>query len=124
MFIPVEPASFTARLIGSEEVPAVRTSARGTLSMRITDRGLWYELTAFNLSSPIVGAHFHLGRDGENGPMVEEIAIRGEDQMVQTFWTDVSTEEWDALTDDGIYVNIHTVNYPDGEIRGQVDFRR
>ncbi len=34
---------------------------------------------------------------------------------------EITEEQWSALQDGMTYVNVHTEEYPDGEIRGQVE---
>lgn len=110
--------SFDINLSGSQEVPAVSTTATGEAELRWTSQGLVYDIEYENLSSDFVGAHFHSGAEDENGPVLFTINFSG--QRAQGVW-EISEGTYRALLDSGLYINIHSEDYPDGELRGQVD---
>lgn len=113
--------TFTSTLNGSSEVPSVSTSATGTGTFTLTSAGLQYDITIRNLSgSVITDAHFHRGDVGVSGPVIEPISINKTTLRTTGTWTDLTSEERSLLLDGDIYVNIHTVAHPNGEIRGQV----
>ena len=64
---------FTAKLSGSNEVPPVTTAALGIATFHILPVGhqevLNYELDLKNIRG-VTGAHIHIGKQGENGPVV------------------------------------------------------
>jgi hypothetical protein len=62
---------FFATLTGSEEVPPVQTSASGDTVFRVSDdqMSMRFRLIVNNLAN-MTEAHIHLGRRGENGPIV------------------------------------------------------
>lgn len=113
--------SFTSNLNGTNEVPLVVTTATGTGSFTLTSAGLQYDITLRNLSgSVITGAHFHRGDVGVNGPVLEPISFNTTTLRATGTWTDLTAEERSLLLAGDVYVNVHTVARPDGEIRGQV----
>ena len=113
--------SFSSMLSGLNEVPPVVTSATGTGSFTLTSTGLQYDITLRNLSGAVItGAHFHRGDVGVSGPVVEPITFNTTTLRATGTWTDLTAEERSLLLDGDIYVNVHTVARPDGEIRGQV----
>lgn len=113
--------TFRTTLSGSQEVPAVSTSATGTGSFTLTATGLQYDITLRNLSgSTITGAHFHPGAPGQEGGPIENITFNGTTLRATGTWTDLTALERSLLLDEDIYVNVHTTANPDGEIRGQV----
>lgn len=113
--------SFQSTLNGSQEVPLVVTTATGTGSFTLTSAGLQYDITLHNMSgATVTGAHFHRGDVGVSGPVIEPIAVNTTMLRAAGTWTDLTSEERSLLLDGDVYVNIHTVAHPNGEIRGQV----
>lgn len=119
-------ASFTAKLDGSQEVPAVTTTAIGTGSFVLSANGtqLTYNITVNGLSGAITGSHFHNASAGASGGVVKSISFSG--NSTSGTWT--STDANQPLTDlllsellkGKLYVNVHTSANAGGEIRGQV----
>ena len=64
---------FSARLDGSQEVPANASAGTATASLTLTPSGLLVDLTATGLSGPITAAHFHNAATGVNGPVVRTL---------------------------------------------------
>ncbi|GLB61034.1 CHRD domain-containing protein [Cytobacillus sp. NCCP-133] len=128
---------FFARLKGSEEVPPVRTDAFGTAKFKVSKdkRKMGYRLTVNDLSN-FTQAHIHLGRRGVNGPVVvflfglidPDISVnKGVVEGIITARDLVGPLEGkplsvliDLMSDGDTYVNVHTAQNPDGEIRGQI----
>lgn len=110
-----------ANLTGSQQVPAVMTSATG-LGVFILSQSqdkLKFRVVYAGLSGPVTGAHFHMGVPGGTGPVVVSLltyvsgnVLEGEIVPTAAFLT--------SLTQGQIYINIHTTANPGGEIRGQV----
>lgn len=110
---------------GSQEVPAVSTSATGNLSGNYNSRTnvLNYTVTWTGLSGLATVAHFHGPADpGENASPVVDLnitantAMNGQASGSATL-TDAQEE---ALLSGEWYYNIHTALNVNGEIRGQV----
>ncbi|MBK8621238.1 MAG: DUF4331 family protein [Saprospiraceae bacterium] len=112
--------TFSAMLRGSNEVPAVNTTALGLASVVYTSNTNTLELSilASDLSGPVTGIHLHRGAQGTNGPVVENLEsyLVGNTVISKIKAGDYITE----LRNGDIYVNIHTEAYPGGEIRGQL----
>ena len=122
---------FTVIMDGSQANPPAATNGRGSGSVVLNAerQDLRYTLTYFGLSGPLsAGGHFHLGRPGESGPILHNIAPSGaaagatyEDNWSTTDATlQLTGEAIDALIAGGIYANFHTAANPAGEIRGQL----
>ena len=135
---------FTARLTGDKEVPPVDTDA--TARIRLTESSqdaLDYRLSVSNLNGVVTGAHIHRGSSGTNGPIVANLNIGGAfasasagdgaaTTSTSTGGTITSTELKGPLAGKQIsdliklieggqaYVNVHTRQHPNGEIRGQL----
>ena len=112
-----------ASLTGSQEVPAVTTSASalGIFTLSQNQEKLKFRVTLAGLSSTITGAHFHTGAAGATGPVVVDLltyltgnVLEGEIVPTAAFLA--------SLGQGQIYINVHTTNNPTGEIRGQLSF--
>jgi Cu/Zn superoxide dismutase len=137
---------FSARLTGNNEVPSVNTDATGRIRLvaNSPQDALDYQLSLSNLNGAVTGAHIHRGSAGTNGPIVANLNIAGASAASasaggRSATTSTSTggtitsadlkgplsgkqiSDLIRLIDDGkAYVNVHTDQNPDGEIRGQL----
>ena len=131
-----------ATLNGGEETPApgLNTGAVGTaeVGVDLNNREVVVNLQLFNLPTGTTGGHIHAGAKGTAGPVIldfnfpagrtgdmpitfrlgqasfrarPEIGINTLDDAIQTIVAGNS------------YVNVHTTQYPGGEIRGQLTRR-
>ncbi|WP_409177182.1 CHRD domain-containing protein [Brevibacillus fortis] len=128
---------FRAILRGSEEVPPVRTNATGTTSFRLSQNGqrLDFRLVVNNLRN-FTEAHIHIGARGVNGPVVVFLfgpVTRGisvnrgvvtgsitRADLVGPLQGRPLSELIRLMKNGRTYVNAHTTQNPDGEIRGQI----
>ena len=135
--------TFVVDLSGANEVPAVETdgSGRATLTLNQEQTALRFTLKTRNLEE-IHMAHIHCGPSGVNGPVVaflfgpadppvtlDGLLSSGEitdedviDRVGGLCPIDV-TDFADLVTlirDGNAYVNVHTMAFPAGEIRGQI----
>ena len=109
---------------GSQEVPAVTTTGTGTLNgtYNASTNKLDYTINWTGLTTAVNVAHFHgpALAGVSAGPMVNitvtNPAITGSAAGSVTVHDSVETH----LLNGRVYYNIHTVNHPGGEIRGQV----
>ena len=105
----------------------VTTTARGTITGifdKVSSR-LTYSVSFTSLTP--LGAHFHIGAPGATGPIIIELPknnaakdgyvspIEGEN----TF----TAAQTAALLSNGVYVNLHTMAYPAGEIRADITIK-
>ncbi|MGG0892499.1 CHRD domain-containing protein [Cytobacillus horneckiae] len=128
---------FFAQLSGSEEVPPVCTNAFGLAKFKVSsnERRMGFRLTVNKLNNFTQG-HIHLGRRGENGPVVAFLfgpvdpdisvnkgvveGIITANDLVGPLEGEPLSKLIDLMRDGKTYVNAHTAQYPDGEIRGQI----
>jgi hypothetical protein len=126
------PPTIAINLSGNEEVPPVQTEATGVAEfIPIGPDSIAYSVNATNIEGATAG-HIHLGKEGENGPVVvtlfkydspmNEVSENGtitadtlEGPMAGKQIFDLAT----AGANGTLYVNIHTEQNPNGEIRGQ-----
>ena len=110
-----------AGLTGDGGTTPGNTSATGQALVTFDQRDdrACYDLTTNGLTSDIIAGHIHMGPPGTDGPVVLdlELPLNGERGCV-----DGSAELIDQILADleGFYVNVHTVAFPDGAIRGQL----
>jgi hypothetical protein len=118
--------TFRAKMDGAQEVPSVTTNATGTavFVLNTTATALTYNITVHGLSGPISASHFHDGAIGVAGGVIKNISFTGNTASGTWSTTDASQPLTDSLLADLIrgklYVNAHTPQNPNGEIRGQV----
>lgn len=133
--------NFRAHLSGGEEVHEVTTRAQGQATFQLTRDGtaLHYRLNVANIQN-VTMAHIHLAPAGENGPVVAWlypaappatlIPGRSDGVLAAGVITDANLvgplagQTLDDLLFEmgagNTYVNVHTTQYPPGEIRGQI----
>lgn len=138
--------AFTATLSGDEEVPPegepdVETSASGEATFEVADDGteISYSVDVSGIEN-VEMAHIHLGARGENGPVIVWLypdspppelieGVTDGNLATGTITADDLMEDLEGGTLDDLlgemvagntYVNVHTEQYPAGEIRGQI----
>ena len=121
---------FTTTLSGAEEVDPV-TGALGagdpdgsglaTLTVNPGQKEVCYELSVEDIMLPAIGAHIHVGDAGENGPIFVEL-VPPNASGVSNGCKEVPREDALAIIQnpEGYYVNVHTSDFPNGAIRGQL----
>jgi len=117
LFVSAEAAvNLTATLTGAAEVPAVETEATGSCEVTLEGTTATYTCTVEGLT--VDAAHFHMAVEGENGDVVHTIVFDGLEAAGT--WSDLTEAQVTALSEGGVYVNVHTEANASGEIRGQV----
>ena len=127
--------SFSAELTGGEEVPPVDTNATGIANLQNNVQTINYQLSVNDLVN-VTQAHIHRGEEGENGKIVVTLynttmptgpmsgllsqgnitAANLVGPLAGQQLTDLT-----SIMDNGTaYVNVHTKDFPLGEIRGQI----
>lgn len=122
--------NFAAILRGTEEVPPVTTDATGRALAALDRAGTTLTVTGSytGLSGAAQAGHIHEAPRGENGPVVVPLTLTPDeaDPTSGTFSGTAPIGEGEGqlapetLEGNGYYINIHTENNPDGEIRGQI----
>ncbi|MEO5588743.1 MAG: CHRD domain-containing protein [Gemmatimonadaceae bacterium] len=136
-----ESPNFGTHLRGDEEVPPVDTKAQGQAEFRLSDDGtsLSFKLIVANVDN-VTQSHIHIGASGVNGPVVvflfrsvaggvTENGILAEGTITRAnliarpaigFGATIG-ELVAAMRSGRTYVNVHTVAWPGGEVRGQLE---
>ena len=136
-----EPHNFRTNLSGGEEVPANDSQATGQAIFQISEDGmtLSYKLIVANIEN-VTQAHIHLAPTGVNGAVVawlypaaappQLIPGRTDGILAEGVITEASLvgslagAELSVLIEEmqagNTYVNVHTSQFPPGEVRGQI----
>jgi hypothetical protein len=121
----IAPMQLRASLTGGAERPnPVSTAGTGSAHFWLVGSELTYDVDYANLSAPATAAHLH-GPADVDGIADVQIPLEAADGNLGTsgrfFGTvSVTSEQLRQLLEGLVYVNIHTGNHPDGEVRGQV----
>lgn len=117
-----------ATLTGGEEVPPVTTEAEGAANAKLDGNNLTVTGSFANLTSDLFlvagsSAHVHNAPEGQNGPIVFNLEVTSSDNRSGTFrgTRTLTDEEREQFENGDFYVNVHTVNFTTGEIRGQLE---
>jgi hypothetical protein len=133
--------NFRTHLSGQQEVPRVFTRAQGQATFQLSRDGtfLRYQVNVANIEN-VTMAHIHLAPAGTNGPVVVWLypsapppqlipgrsqgvlaagVIRADDLIGPLAGLELG-DLVQELAAGRAYVNVHTDQYPAGEIRGQI----
>ncbi len=128
--LPQSQAIFTAFLNGNQQIPSVTTTGHGMLKVELLGNemiasGSYAELTSDLNTAILGGAHLHAGYPGQSGPVIHPLTVNEDDggnrsgiflPASNTFQIGIP----DTLLRRFFYANIHSLDYPGGEIRGSV----
>lgn len=115
----------TFLLTGTQETPPNNSPGFGAAQANIaldttTDRLSWTLISA-NLTGPITAAHFHgPAAPGEAGPIQIDLSQFGTLGQVMSGSAAITPVQEQQILDGLWYLNIHTPDFPNGEIRGQL----
>jgi hypothetical protein len=142
------PSHFQAKLSGFNEVPPIQTNGSGTFSATVRGDSLTYTETFSGLTSSATQSHIHFAERGVNGgvflflcsnlgngPAGTPACPAAGGTVTRT----VTAADFVGVTAQNVtagdfagavriirsgdaYANVHTANFPGGEIRGQVSF--
>jgi hypothetical protein len=131
-----------ATLSGFQEVPAILSNGRGEFRAIIRgDSSIIFELSYSGLSSAVLFAHVHFGQPGVNGGILFFLCPGGSRNFCPASGRisgRITAADILAVPEQGIqagdlagvirlirqgitYANVHTENFPTGEIRGQIE---
>ena len=131
--------AFVATLSGDKEVPPVETQATGTAGFTQPHlSNMSYGVRVNNIEG-VTAAHIHQGQEGQNGPIIVTLfkadnetgtgPVSGRlaggnitNSMLEGPMAGkaLEVELANAIQNGQTYVNVHTVENPDGAIRGQI----
>jgi CHRD domain len=131
--------NFTANLVGQNEVPPTNTKATGTAEFTLSSdgRSMKYEVTVKGIDNVRL-AQIYQGKKSENGPVVvtlirfkaltptgplDGLLAEGNitaDKLQGPLNGKQISDLTKLIDDNNAYINVHTKQDPDGEIRGQI----
>jgi CHRD domain len=129
---------YKGQLSGQNEVPPVETSATGEGKFTVPANGTMKYVVNVTGISNASAAHIHSGAEGQNGDIVADLLNTPTSKEKDTAYGMINRgnisgsslkgpmqgktiDDLAAAMDSGqIYVNVHTAEHPDGEVRGQL----
>jgi hypothetical protein len=123
--VMTDALSWTTALSGATEVPGPGDpDGTGSASVTIDTASsqVCYTLFVQNLTLPAAAAHIHRGAAGESGDVVIPFDIPPDatGNAVSCVAADAALLAEIAQNPAGFYVNVHTSDFPDGAVRGQI----
>lgn len=111
-------ASLSATLTGAAEVPGPGdTDGIGFAVVTVNGTSVNYSVLTSNIAAPTL-AHIHRGAAGVAGPPVVDLNINALANGTATIAQSLANEI--AGNPAGFYVNVHTGDFPNGAVRGQL----
>ncbi|HSD82901.1 MAG TPA: CHRD domain-containing protein, partial [Anaerolineae bacterium] len=115
---------FSSILTGDQQVPPVSTTGTGAVYFTYnTNTGLFdYTGQVAGLSSNVTAAHIHTGTVGSTGGVIVPLSYITvtNGAVFSGSFTLANMAALVANFQNGLYVNVHTVNHSGGEVRGQI----
>jgi len=116
------PASkqFVANLVGAEETPPTPNAVNGNggiVQLDAAETSAKVSLIFSGLSSGETAAHIHMGAFGSPGPIIFPLPTTN---PVTNFVINPTMAQVVELRSGQHYMNVHSTNFPNGEIRGQL----
>lgn len=112
-----QPMAITLK--GVAEVPAVKTSATGTGKITVLpDQTMSGSIHTAGLVSTV--AHIHEGASGKNGPPIITLSRIANDSFAVPADARLNDTQYASFKAGNLYVNVHSAQHPNGEIRGQL----
>lgn len=116
--------NFSTTLSGANEVPPADPDGTGTaaVTIDIPNNQVCYTLSVQNIALPAAAAHIHRGTAGEKGDVVVPFDLVPDASGMATSCVkaDPALLNEIATNPAGFYVNVHSSEFPDGAVRGQV----
>jgi hypothetical protein len=117
--------SLSATLNGSQETPPNTSPGIGSAAFVLDDVSgtLVSSVTFSNLTTPTIAAHIHEAPPGVEGPVIHPfltLPLGVTSGSFADIWTGLTPAQIKTLETGGDYINIHTTEFPAGEIRGQI----
>ena len=108
-------------LSGDNVVPPVKTKATGNGTITVgADKSVGGKITTTGVDG--TAAHIHDGAPGKNGPVIIPLTKSGNDWTVPA-GAKLTDEQYKDFQAGNLYVNVHSAENKNGEIRGNLSPR-
>ena len=114
--------TYSASLSGAQEVPGPGdTDGSGTAEVTVVDAvdNVCYEINVAGIS-PATAAHIHRGATGIAGPPVVTLEAPTDGETQGCMQAPEAIADEIEANPAGFYVNVHTADFPNGAVRGQL----
>lgn len=109
----------TIVLKGETVIPAVKTAATGSGRFSVLpDQTVTGSIKTVGLVPTM--AHLHEGVAGQSGPAIVTLTKTGADSFVMPDDARLTDSQYASFRAGALYVNVHSAQHPNGEIRGQL----
>ena len=115
--LPAFAQSYSAILSGANEPGGGDTDGTGFAVVTIDGTTLRYSVFAQNINAP-TASHIHAGAAGTNGSVVVPFTVGTLSNGATTITAQLASDI--NANPAGFYVNVHTSDFPNGAIRGQL----
>ncbi len=106
-------------LTGDTEVPPVSTSARGEGQIRVLpDRTVSGSIKLSGFVPTM--AHIHEAPAGKNGPPIVTLIPSGKDRFAVHPDARLTDAQYASYLAGNLYLNVHSTQYPHGQVRAQL----
>jgi hypothetical protein len=106
-------------LTGAEETPPVTTSATGTGTITIAaDKSVSGTVKTVGIEGTV--AHIHVGAPGQSGPPIITLTKGADGAWSVPTGSKLTDEQYASFKAGNLYVNVHSAEHKEGEIRGQI----
>ena len=122
-----DDVSLWAMLDGSQETPPNASPSTGYAAITFNPgtKAISVHVEVDDFPNPVTGSHIHTAPAGVAGPVTlglagEAVYVRSGDDLTGDFLNLVWPGASLAILNGGTYVNVHSAQFPAGEIRGQI----
>jgi hypothetical protein len=137
VYASTEKQKFWTGLEGEFENPQVETTASGMAVFKVEQDSIWYLINITGIDK-VTASHIHDGAFGENGPILVSLYrtndnstgningtltqgnITGQTLEGQAGASEQLSDIASGMKNGTTYVDVHTIDYPAGELRGQI----
>jgi hypothetical protein len=107
------------KLSGDSEVPPVQTAATGSGTISVKDdKSISGSVTTKGIQA--IAAHVHQAAAGKNGPPIISLEKTAEGVWSIPQGARLTDEQYASYKAGDLYVNVHSPEHKNGEIRGQL----